>query len=407
MVKLVIGLFLALTISVSVLADDLAVRGKVIHTMAGAIINDGLILIEDGKIKRIGAQRRLKIPPGTTILEAEVVTPGFVDARSIVGISGAYNITADQDHNELSHPNQAQLRAIDAYNPREILVDYVNSLGVTTLHVGPGRSNPIAGQSAIVKTHGDSLEQVAVSRRAAMIFNLGEQPKAAYGANNKTPSTRMATVGLIRQALSGAENYRLAKQNARQKGRPHKYDMKHEAMLDVLDRKLAAFFMANRSDDIATAMRIAREYKLNLVLDNATDGFMLAESIRDAGVPVVVHPTMQRPATQETINTTLENAAKLQQAGVMIAIQSGTEGYVPKTRVLLWEAAVAHANGLQFEHTLAAITINPAKILGISDRVGSLEKGKDADMVLFSGNPFEYVTQIGAVITSGKISHRR
>ncbi len=401
-----IFLLIIIAASSQLQAENFAIKGRMVYTMEGEPIVDGLVLVSDGKISAVGRSAKIKIPAAYKVLEAEVVTPGFVDARSIVGISGAFNVTADQDHNELSDPNQAQLRAMDAYNPREILVDYVNSLGVTTLHVGPGRSNPIAGQSSIVKTHGESFDDVVVIENAAMIFNLGEGPKKAYGSKNKTPSTRMATVGLIRQALISAKNYARAKKLANKKGKPHKIDMKHEAMVRVLNKELKVFFMANRSDDIATAMRISQEYDLESVLDNATDAFILSDTIVKSGLPVVVHPTMQRPTSHETINTSLENAARLHDAGILIAIQSGTEGYVPKTRVLLWEAAIAHANGLEFSDTLAAITINPARILGIDDRVGSLKQNKDADVLLFSGNPFEYVTQLGTVITDGVISHQ-
>ena len=171
--------------------------------------------------------------------------------------------------------------------------------------------------------------------------------------------------------------------------------------------ELPALFTAHRADDILTAIRIANEFGLQLILDAATEGYLIAEAIQKAGVPVLVHPTMQRVSSPETLNTSVENAAILADKDILIAIQSGFESYVPKTRVVLFEAAIAMVNGLGFDRALQAITLDAAKILGLADRVGSLEPGKDADVVLFNGDPFEYTSQVEAVVLNGQVAYRK
>jgi imidazolonepropionase-like amidohydrolase len=204
----------------------------------------------------------------------------------------------------------------------------------------------------------------------------------------------MGTAALIRKALAAAQNYDRKKPDR---------DLKLEALARVVRGEVPAVFTAHREDDILTALRLAREFDLKLVLDGATEGYLVADEIRRAGVPVIVGPTMIRAASLETRNATLENAAILADRGVRVAIQSGFEAYVPKTRLALFEAAIAAANGLGLDRALAAITVDAARILDIAGRAGSLEEGKDADLVLFSGDPFEYLTRVEGVIVGGTI----
>lgn len=388
-------------------AGPLAIRGKTVYTMAGVPLEDGMVLVKDGKIEKVGSAAAVRIPDGYELLEAAVVTPGFVDMRSIVGLSGAYNVDADQDQDEETGPDQSQLRAIDAYNPDELLVDVVNQYGVTTMQVGPGRANVIAGQAAIVKTHGHTLPDVLVRSPSAMIFNLGETPKNTYRRDNKEPTTRMASAAIIREGLLAAKSYEEAAIRAKEGKKAFARDLKKEALLAVLKGELPAMIMANRTDDIMTAIRIAREFDLKLWLDSGAEAYLVADRLRDAAVPVVVHPAMQRPASFETLNISLENPVFLRAKGVTFSFQTGTESYVPKTRILLFEAAMFRANGLTMEQVLEAMTMTPARILEIDGRVGSIERGKDADLVLFDGDPFEYMTHVTAVVTGGEISHRK
>lgn len=395
-----------LTLLAGTATAGVAVIADTIYSMNGQAISNGVILVENGRISAVGSSDRVEIPPEFGRLEAAVVTPGLVDARTVTGLSGGFNVPADQDQDEETGPNQAKLRAIDAYNPAEFLVEWVNRFGVTTMHTGPGRSNVIAGQTAVVKTYGRTLEEVLVRAPAAVIFNLGEVPKQIYGDDRKAPATRMATAAIIRSALADAASY--SKQLAEEsKDKPIDRDLMKEALVPVLGREIPAIIMAHRADDITTAVRIADEFDLRLIIDSGTEAYLIRDTLKRAQVPVIVHPTLQRNDRHETLNTTLENAALLHAAGIPVAIQSGSEGYVPKTRVLLLEAAVAHAAGLSFEATLQSITIEPARLLGIDDRVGSIEVGKDADLVLFDANPFEYTTQVEAVLVNGTVTYRK
>ena len=352
------------------------------------------VLIQDGKIAGVGAG--LAIPAGYERIRAKVVTPGLVDAHSTIGLSGFLNVPADQDQDEESDPNQAELRAIDGFNPNETLLDYSLRNGVTTVQTAPGARNAIAGQAAILKTGGKvhTVDAMALKPVSGMIFNLSESVKATYGPKNKAPTTRMGTAALIRRALNAAQNYDRKKPDR---------DLKLEALARVVRGEIPAIFTVHREDDILTALRIGREFNLKVILDGATEGYLVADEIRKAGVPVIAGPVMERAASMETRNATVENAAILANKGIPIAIQSGFEGYVPKTRVALFEAAIAAGNGLGMERALEAVTIAPARILGIADRVGSLEEGKDADLALFDGDPFEYVTHVQAVIVSGQV----
>ncbi|MDH3511259.1 MAG: amidohydrolase family protein [Gammaproteobacteria bacterium] len=387
-------------------AAGLAVTAETIYTMSGQPIEQGVILIEDGKISAVGRATSINIPHDYDRLAGVIVTPGLIDARSVVGLSGAFNVSADQDQDEITGPNQAKLRAIDAYNPTELLVEWVNRFGVTTLQTGPGRANVIAGQTAIVKTRGGTLAEVLVKAPAAMIFNLGEIPKQTYGEERQEPGTRMATAAIIRGALADAANYR-QQLAAEKKDKPVDRDLTKESLLPVLDGEIPAIIMAHRADDISTAIRIAKEFDLRLIIDSATEAYLIRDTLLEAKVPILVHPTLQRNDRHETLNTSLENAALLHAAGIPIAIQSGTESYVPKTRVLLLEAAIAHAAGLPFEATLEAITIGPAQMLGIDNRVGSIATGKDADLVLFDANPFEYMSHVTTVLVDGEVTYQR
>jgi len=418
-------------------AQQLAISATTLHTVSSSgTIQDGVVLIENGKITQIGSAADITVPDGYERLTSDTITPGFIDAHSVVGLAGWYNVLADQDQDETTAPNQAELRAIDGFNPSEPLLAYLLQHGVTVIQAGPGRSNPIGGQAGIFKTHGSTVEAMTIRFPSAMIFTLGEVPKKTYGERKQTPMTRMGTAALIRQALLGAQSY--AKQwqdyvsstdetsadevsadevsvdevsvDEVSEDKDHKApdrDLKKEALAAVVQGELPALFTVHREDDILTALRIAKEFNLTLLLDAATEGYLVVPEIQQAGVPVIVHPSMQRISSLETSNTSLENAAILADAGIRIALQSGFESYVPKTRIVLFEAAIAMVNGLGFERALRAITLDAAQILGIDARVGSLEPGKDADLVLFDGDPFEYTSHIQTVILNGQVVYQR
>ena len=352
----------------------LAVLAGRIHTVGKGIIEDGIILVEDGKITRVGTRKEIPIPNGFPVVTAAVVTPGLIDAHSVVGLSGALNFKkGDQDQDETSDPNQADLRVLDSFNPHEPLLQFIREQGVTIVHAMPGRANVIAGQTGIFRTYGRTAEQMSLRFPAGMLVNLGEVPKSTY--SGKLPSTRMGTANLLRNALNAAQGYAQKKQNAKE---PPAVNLKHEALELVLKKKIPMILAGHRADDLMTGLRIAKEYDLNAMLTLATEGYLISDAILDAKVPIIVHPTMQRPSSPETFNGILANAAFLTDRKIPTAICTAFEGYVPKTRVLRYEAAIAMVNGLGHDRALKSITLDAAKMLGLSTPQygNTLEAGK-------------------------------
>ncbi len=380
----------------------LAILAGRIHTVSHGIIRDGAILVEDGKIVAVGQRGKVEIPKGTPTLTAAVVTPGLIDAHTTVGLSGGANVAADQDQDEKSDPNQADLRVLDGFNPDEGLLEFIRREGVTTIHAVPGRANVIAGQSGIFRTSGRTAESMTLRFPAGILINLGESPKSSYAG--KLPTTRMGTAALIRSAFTQARNHsnKLAAGKGTDKQPPA--NPKLEALGLALAKKIPVLFAAHRADDLETALRLAHEFDLLARLELATEAYRIADEVAKAKVAVVVHPTMQRSAaSMETMHSHLGNAAELVRRKIPLAIGTGFEGYVPKTRVLRHEAAIAAINGLGHERALAAITLDAAKILGVDTTRGSIEKGKVADLVLYDGDCFEHATHVTYTIAEGRI----
>jgi imidazolonepropionase-like amidohydrolase len=364
---------------------QIAVKGDVVYTMAGDPIKNGVVLVRDGKIERVG---RFDVPAGYEVMEAAVVTPGLIDAHTVVGLAGYLNQPDDQDQVERSSPMQPELRAIDAYNPREALVEWVRGFGVTTMHTGHGPGVLVSGQTMIVKTVGNDVAEAVVDPAAMVAVTLGNGARASSGS----PGTRSKMIAMLRSELLKAQNYDPEKGT----------DLRMEAFKAVLDGDMRMLITVERSHDILTTLRLAEEFDIDIVLDSASEAYLVTDQIKAAGVPVITHPTMARHGG-ERANATFEAAAHLRDAGIPFALQSGFEAYVPKTRVILFEAGVAAANGLSFEEALASITIEAARLLGVDDRVGSLEVGKDADIALYDGDPFEYTTHAIGVLIDGKV----
>ena len=384
---------------------QVAVRAQTVYTMAGEPIQDGVVVLRDGKVHEVGPASRVRVPQGFRVLEAAVATPGLIDAHTVIGMAGYLNIPHDQDQLDRSNPIQPELRAVDGFNIRERLVEWVRGLGVTTLHTGHGPGALISGQTMVVTTWGNSVEEAAVVPRAMVAATLG--PSSLENKPGKAPGTRAKALAMLREELVKAQGYAKKRQLADESKRPPR-DLGLEVMLDVLDGTLPLLVTVHRSQDILTALRLADEFQLKLVLDGCSEAYLVLDEIRAAKVPVIVHPTMQRAGGyrqvgSETENVSMETAAKLRAAGIPMAMQSGYESYVPKTRVVLFEAGVATAYGLTLEEALAAITIDAARILGVADRVGSLERGKDGDVALFDGNPFEYTSHCVGTIVNGEV----
>jgi imidazolonepropionase-like amidohydrolase len=386
-------------------AARFAILAGRIDPVAAKSIANGVILVENGKIKALGTATDVKVPEGWPVLTAAVVTPGLIDADTVVGLSGAANVAADQDQDEMSDPNQADLRVLDSFNPREPLLEFLCREGVTVVHAVPGRANVIAGQTGIFRTSGRTAESMTLRFPAGLLVNLGESPKSSY--TNRQPTTRMGTAALLRTALAQAQNHARKAAAAKSEDKRPPYNPKLEALGLALDGKVPVIFAAHRADDLCTALRLAKEFKLSPRLDLVTEGYLIADRLAEAKVPVVVHPTMQRPGSMETYHSHLCNAAVLANHQIPLAIGTGFEGYVPKTRVLRHEAAMAMVNGLGYDRALRAITLDAAKILGLDDKRGSIEKGKVADLVLFDGDPFEHATHVTHTLIDGRVVYDR
>ncbi|HZV07359.1 MAG TPA: amidohydrolase family protein [Gemmataceae bacterium] len=386
-------------------AASFAILAGRIDPVATKSISNGVILVENGKIKALGSAFDVKVPDGWPVLTAAVVTPGLIDAHTVVGISGAANVAADQDQDEMSDPNQADLRVMDSFNPREPLLEFLCREGVTVVHAVPGRANVIAGQTGIFRTSGRTAESMTLRFPAGLLVNLGEAPKSSY--TNRQPTTRMGTAALLRTALAQAQNHARKSAAAKSEDKRPPYNPKLEALGLALDGRVPVIFAAHRADDLCTALRVAKEFKLSPRLDLATEGYLIADRLAAAKVPVVVHPTMQRPGSMETYHSHLCNAAVLADHKIPLAIGTGFEAYVPKTRVLRHEAAMAMVNGLGYDRALRAITLDAAHLLGLDEQRGSIEQGKVADLVLFDGDPFEHATHVTHTLIEGRVVYDR
>jgi imidazolonepropionase-like amidohydrolase len=397
-VKRAAALLWCLAMACPLAAGDVAVRGETVYTMAGEPLKDAIVIVRGGKIERVGPAAEVKIPAGMRVLSAKVVTPGLIDAHTVVGLAGYLNQAQDQDQIERSAPVQPELRAVDGYDPQERLVEWVRRFGVTTLHTGHGPGALVSGQTMIVKTRGSTVDAATVVPAAMVAATLGD---SARGADGKSPGNRAKMVAMLRGELAAAQEY-AKKWKAPEKGKEPARSLKLDMLVRVLEGGMPLLVTAHRARDILSALRVADEFGIKVVLDGGAEAYLVMDEIKRAGVPVIVHATMAR-ANGETENLSFETAAKLRGAGIPIALQSGFEGYVPKTRVLLFEAAVAAANGLGLEGALAASTIDAARILGLGDRLGSLAAGKDGDLALYDGDPFEYTTHCVAVVIEGDV----
>lgn len=388
--KALLSAFFSLCLSVSAVSAQLAVRGETVYTMAGEPITNGVVLIKDGKIERVGAAGQVQIPAGYRTISAKVVTPGLIDAHTVIGLNGYLNQPHDQMALDGGASIQPELRATDSYNAEERLIQWVREFGVTTIHTGHQPSALIPGQTMVAKTWGKNVDEATIVPTAMVAVVLGN----AANATGRPPGTRAKQAAMLRAELIKAQ------ENIAKKDPPK--DLKSEIMMRVIKGEVRLLITANKDQDIMTALRIAKEFNLKIVLDGVADAQQVLNEIKASGFPVIVHPTMARPGG-DSASLSMETAAKLKAAGIPVALQSGYEGYVPKTRVVLFEAAMAAANGLSKTDALALITIDAARILGLEGRIGSIAVGKDADIAMYDGDPFEYATHCTGTIINGKV----
>ena len=389
--KRTFSLLFALVMAVPAAFGQLAVRGETVWTMAGEPISNGVVLIRNGKIERVGTAAQVPIPSGYRTITAKVVTPGLIDAHTVIGLNGYLNQPHDQMALDQSGTVQPELRATDAYNPEEKLVEWVRGYGVTTIHTGHQPSALIPGQTMVVKTWGRTVEDATIVPTAMVAVVLGQAANAGTG---RSPGTRGKQAAMLRaEFIKAQEN--LAKKE------PPK-DLRSEIMMRVVKGEVRLLVTAHKVQDIMTALRLAKEFNLKIVLDGASEAPLVISDIKAAGIPVIVHATMAR-AGGDTDSLSIETASKLKAAGIAVALQSGYEGYVPKTRIILFEAAMAAANGLGPKGALESITIDAARILGLDSRIGSIAAGKDADIAMYDGDPFEFSTHCIGTIINGQV----
>ena len=380
------------------------IQNGVVHPMDAPVIPRGFVLLEGDKIAAVGPMEALPAGYSGEVLDAEGghILPGFIDAHCHLGLFGdALGFEAD-DGNESTDPCTPQLRAVDGVNPLDRGFREAREGGVTTVLTGPGSANPIAGQFAALKTDGRWVDEMVVKAPIAMKFALGENPKSVYNDRKETPVTRMATAAIIRENLAKAQEYQDKQSKAEED--PDEdvpdYDAKLEALAPVATGALPAHFHAHRADDIATAVRISGEFGLKLVVVHGTEGYLVPELLAQANVPVITGPCLTDRSKPELVGQSLSNPARLRAAGVKVAICTDH----PETPIqyLPLCAAMAVRGGMEPEDALAAITRDAAEIAGISKRVGTLTPGKDADVVVTSGHPFDWNGEIRAVFLSGK-----
>lgn len=370
--------------------QNLVVEADLLLVGDGTQIEDAVLVVRDGLIAAIGPRSGIEIPADFERIRAAVATPGLVDARTCVGLAGFLNVDAVNDEFDPSEPIQPELRALDAFHPADPLVDWVRGFGVTTMNTGHAPRGIISGTSMVVKTAGDTLEESILEANGMVTASLGEAAQTEGG-----PGTRAKTVALLRQALVDGLAHPVTEDGKR--------DLRLEVLGQVARGERRLLITAHRVNDLRSALRLAEEFDLDLVLDGASEAYDLLPQIRAAGVPVVVHPTMARSSGEQE-NLAMTTAARLQAAEIPIALQSGYEAYVPRARVLLFEAAAAVRYGLDEAAALRAITLGAAEILGVADRVGSLEVGKHGDVALFDGDPFETLSHCVGTIVEGRLA---
>jgi imidazolonepropionase-like amidohydrolase len=397
--------------------QTIAIRGGKLLTVTHGVIENGTVLVEGGRIKAVGTD--VNIPPDAKVIEAagKVVMPGMMDAGDQLGLVEIPGVPITIDSTEYNNPIHPELRVLDALNPGSELIRITRAQGITSAISAPSGGNLIAGQSAVISLDGGTVRQIVLKSPAALVVNLGESSKTLYGSKGKPPQTRMGQMAMLRQEFLSAQHYQAeqkvnadkqaAKSHA-EKGNggkskpaaPPAKNLKMEAMVAALDGKLPVVIRADRVSDIEMALRLAEEFHLRLILANAASAWRLSAQLAAKNVPVIVGPILQEPRSMETLDVRLENAAILNKAGVPIAIQTDS---IDDVRELPFDVEYAIAYGLPRDAALAAVTLNPARFFGLEDQLGSLDVGKQADLLVLDGMPFHVKTHVVTELIKGKV----
>lgn len=363
------------------------------------VIENGWVGFEDGIITAVGAGTP-EVSDGDIDAEGAALYPGFIDAHTHVGLSGCGAGVENEDFNEESEPCAPHLHIADAINPFDPSFELALKAGITTVVISPGSMNPIAGDICAVSTMGKRIDKM-ILRRVGIKFALGENPKMTYMNRDESPVTRMAIASIIREELAKTQRYIRDKANAEEESDLPELDLKHEALIPLLNGELTAHFHCHRADDIFTAIRLAGEFGLKYTLIHCTEGHMIAEELAEERASAVVGPIMCDPCKPELANITPRNAGILAAYGIKTAIC--TDHAETPIEYLPITVGIAVKHGLPHDKAMEAVTINAAEIAGIADMAGSIEAGKRADLVLFNSEPFEVMSSPKAVICGGLI----
>lgn len=381
----------------------LLIKNGHIKPIVGEELENGCVLIDDaGKIAAVGAE--LEAPADAQVIDAQgrLVTPGCVEAHCHVGLDNEAMGWEGHDYNEIVEPLTPQLRAIDSINPQDEAFANAIRGGVTSACTGPGSANVVGGTFVAIKLAGNRVDKMVIKNPIAMKCAFGENPKRCYGQSlKKSPTTRMGTASLLRELLFKTQRY----MEDKEAGKNPAYDMKLEAMIPVLKGEIPLKAHAHRADDILTAVRIAKEFGVKMTLDHCTDGAVIADELAEEGLPAFVGPSLGSKTKIELINKSFKTPSVLQKAGVPISII--TDAPVIPLQYLPMCAGLAASEGLDMEEAWKAITINPAVYTGIADRVGSLEPGKDGDVVIWTADPLKTIGgHAYMTIVDGKIVYQ-
>ncbi len=394
----------------------IAITGGRVITVTHGVIENGTVLVEDGKIAEVGS--KVRVPAAAKVIDArgKVVMPGMFDAGDQLGLVESNGIPVTVDSTEYSDPLHPELRAIDALNPQSENIRVTRAAGITNAVSTPAAGNLIAGQSAVIQLDGATVDALVVRSPAALQINLGEPSKSVYGSKGKAPETRMGQMAMLRQEFLAAQHYQ-----AEQEAYAHKWaapksgsedageakpsappakDLKMESLLAALGGQIPVVVRADRVSDIEMALRLGGEFHLRLILSGAAGAWRLADELAARRIPVIVGPILEEPERMESLDVRLDNAARLYQAGVRVAIQTAADNEV---RDLPFEVEYAMSYGLPTEAAIEAVTLNPARFFGVEKRLGSLDVGKDANLIVLDGEPFRVKTHVVTELIGGKV----
>ena len=384
----------------------IVIKNGAINTITnGVIVGD--VLIEDGKIKEIGED--LVVPLDAKVIDAEgkQVFPGFIDAHTHLGLWEDGMGYEGADGNEETDPITPQLNPIDGMNPMDNTFKEAYQGGITSVCTTPGSANVMGGQCIAIKTFGRRIDNMVIKNPVASKIAFGENPKSCYGRDEKTPQTRMAIASLLRENLKKAEEY-MEELELYMEHEDHdkpEYDIRLESLIPVLKGEIPFKVHAHRADDMFTAIRIAKEFDIKLTLDHCTEGHLIAEELLEEGYPVIVGPSLSERSKIELRNLTFDTAGILSNTGLNVSLT--TDHPVIPVQYLPICAGIAVKHGMKKEDAIKAMTINPAITLGIDNKVGSIEVGKDADIVIWDGDPLEIQSNVLYTIINGKVVYKR